>query len=133
MSPVSPVFHTVVTAILTLEVSFSSWGKSSKDPNSRPGNPDPYPLHQRRTDLDTLVVLSTLQFRYMYRQSPIFSLVTNTQLSSLNANIWSSGGMSWTLSLLDKLDFYLSFTSCKSWNYSMYRSDLGLGEGPFIR
>ena len=37
---------------------------------------------------------------------------------------WSPWGKSWTLrwlsSLLDKRDFYLSFTSCKSWNYSIY-------------
>ena len=36
---------------------------------------------------DQEIELAVFEFLRIYRQSPIFSLVTNTQLSSLNANI----------------------------------------------
>ena len=47
----------------------------------------PYPQLKRGQQSLGALVAVVRPFRYIYRQSPIFSLATNTQLSSLNANI----------------------------------------------
>ena len=44
-------------------------------------------LHEYMPVLSFLYCMITPVHRCIYRQSPIFSLVTNSQLSSLNANI----------------------------------------------
>ena len=69
MSPVSPVFHTVVTVIikafehqnknfLTLQTVISFGRTRAAEAQFQIEAPDPFPPNKRRTDLGTLVVLS---------------------------------------------------------------------------
>ena len=74
MSPVSPVFHTVVTVILTLWVFFHIRGTRVVETQFKTANPDPYLIQQRKTDLGMLVVLSTSQFHYIHKQSNLCNI-----------------------------------------------------------
>ena len=74
MSPVSPVFHTVVTVILTLWVFFHIRGTRVVETQFKTANPDPYPIQQWKTDLGMLVVLSTSQFHYIHKQSNLCNI-----------------------------------------------------------
>ena len=83
MSPVSSVFHAVVTVILTLWVFFHIWGTRVVETQFQTANPDPYPIQQRKTDLGMLVVLSTSQFHYIQKQSNLCNIS-----SKLRFQLW---------------------------------------------
>ena len=48
------------------KVFFHIWVTRAVEIQFQTGNPDPYPVQQRRIDLGTLTVLSTFRFRYIY-------------------------------------------------------------------